>query len=128
MKRLMTFIAALIAVIAGLSTPAFGGLSESFFEVDPTSGRRRVTGGLVDLGGLGLSGTVRLTGEPGRGVRISLPHHVRLVAPDGATAEVSDIVTDLPAMPRLGPTIASKLASTPSISRATTPRRRSARR
>lgn len=72
-------------------------------EVDPASGRRRVTGGLVDLGGLGLSGTVRLTGAPGRSVRINLPDRVRLVSPDGATAELSEIVTDLPPAPRLGP-------------------------
>ncbi|RJF93744.1 DUF4402 domain-containing protein [Sphingomonas cavernae] len=72
-------------------------------EVDATSGQRRVSGGLVDLGGLGLSGTVRLTGEPGRSVRISLPNRVRLVTPEGGTAELSEIVTDLPPTPRLGP-------------------------
>lgn len=72
-------------------------------EVDAASGQRRVSGGLVDLGGLGLTGTVRLTGEPGRGVRISLPDRIVLTAPDGATAEVHDIVTDLPPAPRLGP-------------------------
>ena len=35
-------------------------------EVDPASGARRVSGGLVDLGGLSLTGSVRLSGEPGR--------------------------------------------------------------
>lgn len=72
-------------------------------EVDAASGRRRVSGGLVDLGGMALSGSVRLSGEPGRGVRISLPERVMLTAPDGSVAELSDIVTDLPPMPRLGP-------------------------
>lgn len=71
-------------------------------ELDPVSGQRRVSGALVDLGGLGFNGMVRLSGEPGRGVRISMPDRVILNAPDGSTAEVRDIATDLPPMPRLG--------------------------
>lgn len=67
------------------------------------SGARRVSGALVDLGGLALTGQVRLTGEPNRAVRISLPSRVTLTGPDGANAEVTALATDLPPAPRLGP-------------------------
>jgi hypothetical protein len=37
MTRLIAFVAVLLAAVVGLSAPALGGASESFFEVDPTS-------------------------------------------------------------------------------------------
>jgi hypothetical protein len=49
MKRLIAFVAVMIAAVIALSTPALGGLSESFFEVDPTSAP---PGGTVTANGL----------------------------------------------------------------------------
>lgn len=69
--------------------------------VDERSGARSVTGGLIDLGGMALKGIVRLNGEPFRHVRVSLPPSVRLSAPDGGTADVVDLRTDLSPDPAL---------------------------
>ncbi|MDB5702524.1 MAG: hypothetical protein JWL66_2723 [Sphingomonadales bacterium] len=69
--------------------------------VDEKSGARSVSGGLVDLGGMALKGTVRLTGEPFRHVRVSLPSIVRLDSPDGGGADVVDLRTDLSPDPAL---------------------------
>ena len=54
-------------------------------------GQRRVTGSLADLGGFALTGTVQLSGQPFAPVLISLPQRVTLYAPDGSSAEVTDI-------------------------------------
>lgn len=64
-------------------------------EMDAISGARRVTGTLADLGGMALKGVVRLTGTPFAPVAISLPARVRLVSPDGSTADVVNLRTDV---------------------------------
>lgn len=69
--------------------------------IDERTGVRRVEG-LVDLGGFAIKGAGRLTGEPNARVRVSLPGDVRLVAPDGSTADAVDLRTDLPPDARLG--------------------------
>jgi Domain of unknown function (DUF4402) len=71
-------------------------------ELDPQSGQRRISGALTDLGGLSLHGEGRLTGAPGRLVRVQLPERIILSAPNGATAELAKLDTDLPAQARLG--------------------------
>ncbi|MBB5684070.1 DUF4402 domain-containing protein [Sphingobium boeckii] len=71
--------------------------------LDAHSGGRLVSGALVDLGGMGYSGTVRLSGDPGRLIRVEMPQSAILSAPDGSIAELRDIVTDLQPTPRLGP-------------------------
>jgi Domain of unknown function (DUF4402) len=63
--------------------------------IDPVTGVRRVTGGLADLGGMSLKGTVRLTGDPFAPVTVSLPSRITLNAPDGSTADVVELKTDL---------------------------------
>ncbi|MEP2102768.1 MAG: DUF4402 domain-containing protein [Parasphingorhabdus sp.] len=70
-------------------------------ELDPASGQRRFSGGIADLGGLSLHGEGRLTGEPGRLVRVQLPERITLSAPNGATADLVKLDTDLPAQARL---------------------------
>jgi hypothetical protein len=72
--------------------------------VDERSGARSVTGGLIDLGGMALKGSVRLTGEPFRHVRVSLPTSIRLSAPDGGGADVVELRTDLSPDPALDAT------------------------
>ncbi|UVO55175.1 DUF4402 domain-containing protein [Sphingomonas sp. SUN039] len=68
--------------------------------IDERTGARRVAG-LADLGGIAIKGTVRLTGAPFARVRVSLPPSVRLLAPDGNSAEAVDLKTDLPPDPML---------------------------
>lgn len=70
-------------------------------DLDPQSGQRRFSGGITDLGGLSLHGEGRLTGAPGRLVRVQLPERIRLSAPNGSTAELVKLDTDLPAQARL---------------------------
>ncbi len=71
--------------------------------IDERTGTRRVAG-LADLGGMAIKGSVRLTGAPFARVRVSLPSTVRLLAPDGSSAEAVDLRTDLPADPVLDAT------------------------
>jgi len=68
--------------------------------IDERTGTRRVAG-LTDLGGYAIKGSVRLTGEPFRHVRISLPPSARLLSPDGGSADAVDLRTDLPPDPML---------------------------
>lgn len=79
---------------------ASGGGSVS---IDPVSRSRMVEGGLADLGGLVMTGSATVRGEPGRTVRIGLPGQVSLRSASGADARISRLVTDLPNAPRLGP-------------------------
>ena len=68
--------------------------------IDERSGSRLVNG-LVDLGGFTLKGSARVTGEPLRRVRVSMPASIGLTTPDGGSAEVVDLRTDLPPDPHL---------------------------
>lgn len=68
--------------------------------IDERTGTRRVSG-LGDLGGFAIKGSVRLTGEPLRHVRVSLPPSAQLRSPDGSIAEAVDLRTDLPPAPML---------------------------
>lgn len=70
-------------------------------EIDPQTGQRRLTR-LLDLGGLAMRGTVVIRGEPGRAVRVDLPHEVIMRAPGGRRVELRDVRSDLPAQPRIG--------------------------
>jgi len=63
--------------------------------LDERSGARAVTGGLVDLGGMAFKAQVRINGEPGRQVRVSLPPSIRLSSPDGGSADVVALRSDL---------------------------------
>lgn len=71
--------------------------------IDPVTDRRHVSGAVTELGGMALSGSVEVTGEPGRAVTVSLPRQVRLMAPGLPPLIVDRLVTDLPSMPVLGP-------------------------
>ena len=71
--------------------------------IDERSGARRLQG-LSDLGGFAMKGSVRISGEPFRRVRIFLPPNVRLMAPDGSSAQAVNLRTDLPPDPALDAT------------------------
>lgn len=92
-----------IEITANLDFSRLAVLNRSGGEIhlDPQSRQRRISGGLRDLGGLSLHGEGRLTGDPGRQVRVQLPERITLSAPNGTTAELVRLDTDLPAQPRL---------------------------
>ena len=69
--------------------------------LDPTTGERRVGGGLTDLGGFSLKGTVRLSGEPFAPVAVNMPNRIPLAAADGSTADVINVRTTLAPNARL---------------------------
>ncbi|MFC4294972.1 DUF4402 domain-containing protein [Novosphingobium tardum] len=83
---------------------ALTGRGEGTAAIDAQSGARRVDHGLIDLGGFALSGRGRITGAPLRSVRIILPTSVTMRTPQGEVAELSDLTTDLAAMPVLDAT------------------------
>lgn len=85
------------------SSFAIGAGTSGTAEVDPQSGARRISGGLIGLGGQGLKGVVRIVGEPFARVAIRMPRMLELRTPAGATALISAIETNLPAVPLLGP-------------------------
>lgn len=70
-------------------------------DLDPVTGGRRVSGELSDLGGMGIRGTVRITGEPMAQVLITLPNRVTSRSTTGASAEIIEIKSDLPHVAQL---------------------------
>jgi hypothetical protein len=83
------------------SRMALTGRQEGQARIDPQTGSRRIEGGLVGLGGLTFKGRARITGEPMRPVRIDLPPVITMSAAGGGKAELTELVTDLPAFPVL---------------------------
>lgn len=72
-------------------------------DIEPMSRSRSIGGGLVGLGGQVMTAGVTVRGEPGRAVRIGLPHIVELSSESGAPARITRLATDLSPAPRLGP-------------------------
>ena len=64
-------------------------------------GTRQVTGSIEAISGRAMVGEARVQGEPGRLVRIDMPSRIDMHSLSGATISIDEIVTDLPAMPRL---------------------------
>ncbi|MEO6389120.1 MAG: DUF4402 domain-containing protein [Croceibacterium sp.] len=86
-----------IAVESGIkfSRLALRGKDDGEAQIDQ-AGENRVGPNMIDLGGLSYQGRARITGQPLRPVRIEMPPKVMLRSPDGAEAELTDFVTDLP--------------------------------
>jgi len=92
-----------IRIESGISFSSMALLSrgDGEAEIDPVTGQKRTSNNLIDLGGSPFSGRATVTGEPLQPVRIDLPRSVTLHSPSGATAELTDFVTDLPELPML---------------------------
>ena len=92
-----------IAIDSGLtfSRLALIGQGEASAEIDAQTGRKRVGGGMIDLGGAAVQGHARITGAPGRAVRVTCPGSVAMTSQGGGTAELTDFTTDLPPWPVL---------------------------
>jgi hypothetical protein len=71
-------------------------------EIDSRSGARRISGGLIGLGGQALRGVARITGEPFARIAIRLPTSLELRSVSGATARISQIETTLSPDPMIG--------------------------
>jgi hypothetical protein len=71
-------------------------------EIDSHSGARRVSGGLIGLGGPALRGTARITGEPFARIAVRLPTSLELRSVSGAIARISQIETTLSPDPMIG--------------------------
>lgn len=69
--------------------------------IDARTGRRHIVG-LVSLGGPALVGTVTITGEPFARINVDLPSAILLNSNLGATADVTQIRSDLPPHPVIG--------------------------
>ena len=80
---------------------ALSGSGGGSAEIDPATGAKRTTGAVIDLGGMAVQGRGRITGEPGRAIRVDLPGQVTMSTPEGDNAELVDFRTDLPDFPRL---------------------------
>lgn len=73
-------------------------------DIDPHSGNKRIDGGMVDLGGAALAGTARVTGTPGRSVRIEMPATARMTSASGGVVEITGLRTSLTGDARLDST------------------------
>lgn len=70
-------------------------------EMSATGGGKRTSGAMMDLGGVAVAGQGRITGTPGREVRIILPDRVEMTSADGGKADLVGFTTDLPSNPSL---------------------------
>lgn len=78
------------------------GHSGGAVNVDPRTGARRLTGNLLDLGGMALAGEAQVSGTPGRRIRVTMPTEILLDGDQGRSARVTDVTTDLGPTPQLG--------------------------
>jgi hypothetical protein len=69
--------------------------------LDANSGSKLVFGALQDDGGFAVQGSATITGQPLRGVAITMPTSVTLTDVNGAQAVLKDFRTTLPTGPRL---------------------------
>jgi len=64
-------------------------------------GANAAEGVVTALGPRATVGTVLVHGAPGRALRVELPHRIELYSLSGGRITLDQVVTDLPAMPRL---------------------------
>ncbi|MDJ0978996.1 MAG: DUF4402 domain-containing protein [Erythrobacter sp.] len=69
--------------------------------LDLETGERKLLGDLENLGGVPITGRATVTGAPLERLRITLPTRVSMRDTSGGEAEISEFVTDLPALPTL---------------------------
>ncbi|MFM5923463.1 MAG: DUF4402 domain-containing protein [Novosphingobium sp.] len=79
---------------------ALTGRSGGSARVD-AGGGKSTQGEVIDLGGTAVTGHGRITGVPGREVRVDLPSRVPMETPDGGGAELTDFTTTLAPHPTL---------------------------
>jgi hypothetical protein len=70
--------------------------------IDPETGVRSLSGGLVSVSGSSFQGTARITGQPFSRVRIELPVSSNMNASKGGKAEIVDFTSTVPSSVMLG--------------------------
>ena len=70
--------------------------------LDPVTGQRTLTGRLVDLGGIPVTGTVLIRGEPKEMVNVTFPATVQLFNSSGASYPLTNFTTTLKTNPKIG--------------------------
>jgi uncharacterized protein DUF4402 len=58
-------------------------------------------GAVVDVGPRAMVGTAIVHGQPGRMIRVDLPHRIELYSLSGGNISFEDVTSDLPSLPRL---------------------------
>jgi len=79
---------------------ALTGRGGALVSLDPR-GASDLSGDAVPLGGYPLAGSVILSGEPGRSVRVDMPADIIMRSSNGGQIEIGDIRTTLGPAPRL---------------------------
>jgi Domain of unknown function (DUF4402) len=64
-------------------------------------GSSSAQGAIANVGPRAMVGSARIHGQPGRAVRVELPRRIELYSLSGAQISFEDVVSDLPALPRL---------------------------
>jgi hypothetical protein len=70
--------------------------------IDPSSGQRTLTGNLIGLSGVPVSGTVTIRGEPKQHVEVSFPTNALLYNSTGASYPLVNFRTTLKNNPKIG--------------------------
>jgi hypothetical protein len=58
-------------------------------------------GNIAQLGPRAMVGTATVHGQPGKTIRVELPHRIQLYSLSGGTISFDDVTSDLPSLPRL---------------------------
>ena len=72
-------------------------------EIRP-DGSTSAQGAVSDIGPRAMVGSAVVHGQAGRTIRVELPRRIDLYSVNGSRISVDDVVSDLPSIPRLGPT------------------------
>ena len=79
----------------------FEGKGNAVLALSP-AGIARLSGAATAAGARAMPGVVLVRGEPGRAVRIDLPHQVELFGGGAGSLRIDSLVTDLAPFPRIG--------------------------
>lgn len=82
----------------GLASTTQGGTAL----IDPATGQRTITGALLDLGGVPVTGTVTIRGEPKEHVAVNFPATVLIYNSGGASYPITGFTTTLKNNPKIG--------------------------
>lgn len=82
----------------GLMSTSQGGTAV----IDPATGQRTITGSLLDLGGIPVTGTVIVRGEPKEHVAVDFPGSVLIYNSAGASYPLTGFTTTLMNNPKIG--------------------------
>jgi hypothetical protein len=64
-------------------------------------GSRAAEGNVSEVGPRAMVGTATAHGDPGRALRVELPHRIDLYSLSGGRVSFDDVTSDLPSLPRL---------------------------